>query len=77
MGWDEWSVGIHGDYGRLYEESDQHQKEDTMRWFGPKHTVGCGIDYARGVYFFTLDGDIISKTAPSSPQQADVHRRRD
>lgn len=63
-GWKERSVGYHSDDGGLFEESGWPAKEYKKK-YGSGSTVGCGIDYAEGKYFFTLDGDIISKITPS------------
>lgn len=60
-GWNKWSVGYHSDDGGLYVESSS--AISTWEKFGPGSTVGCGIDYAEGKYFFTLNGEIISKIA--------------
>ena len=57
-GWNAWSVGYHGDDGIVYEESSFRGKK-TGRTFGPGDTVGCGIDYDRGEYFFTLDQEVV------------------
>lgn len=57
-GWNAWSLGYHGDDGRIFEEATQG-KYPTGRKFGPGNTVGCGIDYDTDQYFFTLDGEVI------------------
>ena len=64
-GWNAWSVGYHGDDGRIFEEY-QHSKFRTGCKFGPGNTVGCGIDYASEAYFFTLDGKIVGTSPPES-----------
>lgn len=57
-GWNAWSLGYHGDDGRIYEEASRG-KYPTGRKFGQGNTVGCGIDYDTDQYFFTLDGEVI------------------
>ena len=66
-GWNVWSVGYHGNNGCIYEEYSQWMR-DTGCKFGTGSTVGCGIDYAREEYFFTLDG----KTVGMSPLESFV-----
>ncbi|OHF04301.1 hypothetical protein CORC01_00640 [Colletotrichum orchidophilum] len=56
-GWRKLSVGYHSDDGGLFEQSGS--KKGRYKAYRPGSTVGCGIDYAKGKYFFTLDGDII------------------
>ena len=56
-GWNAWSVGYHGDDGAVFEESPRSDTDGSA--FGPGDTVGCGIDYNRGEYFFTLDKEVV------------------
>ncbi|ENH71498.1 Ankyrin-1 [Fusarium oxysporum f. sp. cubense race 1] len=62
-GWYIWSVGYHGDDGAIYDDYEKSftTKEQTERTFGIGDNVGCGIDYDSGEYFFTLNGEIVSK----------------
>ncbi|KAJ3547132.1 hypothetical protein NM208_g1667 [Fusarium decemcellulare] len=55
-GWNVWSVGYHGDDGNIYEQSGEG-KHQTHRTFGIGNTIGCGIDYEKDKYFFTLDAE--------------------
>ncbi|UKZ82545.1 hypothetical protein TrVFT333_010334 [Trichoderma virens FT-333] len=55
IGWETWSVGYHGDNGGIYHEV--YIADDRIEYkYGPGNTVGCGINYDSGEYFFTLDG---------------------
>ncbi|KAK1841563.1 hypothetical protein CCHR01_15797 [Colletotrichum chrysophilum] len=67
-GWKKWSVWYHSDDGGLFEQSGEY--EGQYKTYQPGSTVGCGIDYAEGNYFFTLDGEIISKTTSSATRPA-------
>ncbi|KAL8393432.1 hypothetical protein RB595_003271 [Gaeumannomyces hyphopodioides] len=55
-----WTVAYHGDNGGIYEEHAR-TKYPTERLFGPGSTVGCGIDYHKGEYLFTLDGEVVAR----------------
>ena len=63
-GWRMWSVGYYANDGYVFEEG--RAIYDTGRGFGPGNTVGCGIDYTKGRYFFTLDGEVIGTSLPES-----------
>ncbi|KAI1119745.1 ankyrin repeat-containing domain protein [Nemania abortiva] len=54
-----WSVGFYGDDGQIFENC--HGTHCTERLFRPGNTVGCGVDYSKGEYFFTLDGEVIAR----------------
>ena len=60
VGWYGWTIGYHNDDGGIYEQCSP-KKYATGKVFGPNHTVGCGIDYAAGEYYFTLDGEPVGK----------------
>lgn len=60
LGWDLWTVGYHGDDGKIFEEYG-YGTYKTELLFGPGNTVKCGIDYGKGEYLFTLDGEVIGK----------------
>lgn len=62
-GWNMWSVGYHGDGGWIFE-ANTRCKYRTGRAFGPGNTVGCGIDYHRAEYYFTLGREVVG-TSPS------------
>ena len=57
-GWNMWSVGYHGDDGWIFE-ANTRSKYRTGREFGPGSTVGCGIDYDREEYYFTLGEEVV------------------
>lgn len=65
VGWNVWSVGYHGDDGCIYEERPS-RGYSTGRQFGPGNTIGCGIDYASGEYFFTLGGEVVGTSLPKT-----------
>jgi hypothetical protein len=62
VGWNAWSVGYHGDNGEIYENSN-YGVHDSKRTFGIGNTVGCGINYSEGMYFFTLNGMVVGKSS--------------
>ena len=57
-GWNMWSVGYHGDVGWIFEAYTR-SKYRIGRKFRPGNTVGCGIDYDRNEYYFTLGGEVV------------------
>ncbi|KAK3291436.1 ankyrin repeat-containing domain protein [Chaetomium fimeti] len=61
-GWMSWSVGLHGDDGKIFEQTG-YGVHRTGRLFGPGTTVGCGVDYEKGEYLFTLDGEVVAQMA--------------
>lgn len=67
-GWRSWSVAVHGDDGNIFEENDG-QTYRTGRLFRLGTTIGCGVDYEKGEYLFTLDGEIIGKGHPRERNQ--------
>ena len=58
-GWNIWSVGYHGNNGGIFEEESRRSTYNTGRKFGPGDTVGCGIDFHRKEYFFTVGTEVI------------------
>ncbi|KAF2807187.1 uncharacterized protein BDZ99DRAFT_465114 [Mytilinidion resinicola] len=60
VGWRTWTVGYHGDDGRVYEHN-YPVSSDTGRKFGPGDTVGCGVDYSAEEYFFALRSEVIAR----------------
>ena len=72
-GWHIWSTGYHGDDGLIVERKIVERKYDTSydckiqtdKKFKSGNTVGCGIDYSNGSYFFTLDGKEVGESANS------------
>ncbi|PQE22096.1 Ankyrin repeat-containing domain protein [Rutstroemia sp. NJR-2017a BVV2] len=63
-GWQTPSLGYHGDYGGVNENGSE--KNYDYNPFAEGHTVGCGIDYEVGSYYFTLDGKIIGMCSDKS-----------
>ena len=61
-----WSVGYHGDDGGIFEEQSRKPRYMTGRKFGAGDTVGCGIDYSKEEYFFTLNGRIVGTFLPKN-----------
>lgn len=57
-GWNVWSFGYHSDDGNVYEGAATYSI-GLGETFGYGETVGCGIDYMTGTYFFTLNGKIV------------------
>ncbi|UKZ60422.1 uncharacterized protein TrAtP1_001702 [Trichoderma atroviride] len=60
-GWNVWSVGYHNDNGGIYEQGSRPIA--TVEPYGIGQTVGCGIDYESGQYFFTCDGAVFGDQA--------------
>lgn len=58
-GWNLWSIGYHSDDGGIYQESWDMAR--SVKPYGVGQTVGCGVDYRLGQYFFTLDGEVVCK----------------
>lgn len=58
MGWNVWSVGYRGDDGSIFEEASRG-KHKSERKFGIGFTVGCGINFYREEYYFTLNGNVV------------------
>lgn len=60
VGWNTWSAGYHSDDGGIYAENSQASRmHETGHTFEHGNTVGCGIDYASDVYYFTVDGEVV------------------
>lgn len=58
-----WSIGYDGIDGNIYEEIDLSNETDMfVKPYGVNRTVGCGIDYQGGEYFFTYTGEVICKS---------------
>ena len=62
LGRNMWSVGYGGLDGGRFEVG--HPRRYTGRTFGPGNTVGCGIDYDRKEYFFTLGEKVVGMSLP-------------
>ncbi|KAK6499515.1 hypothetical protein TWF506_004145 [Arthrobotrys conoides] len=60
-GWNRWTVGYHGDDGGMFEENGTSSRRLGNK-FGIGNTVGCGVDYELGDYYFTLDGKIEARS---------------
>ncbi|EPS41964.1 hypothetical protein H072_4032 [Dactylellina haptotyla CBS 200.50] len=70
-GWNVWSVGYHGDDGGIYEgDGDDRAK---VAEYGVGQTVGFGVDYEGGEYFFTRDGNLECRYKPRDRML--VHRK--
>lgn len=54
-----WTVGYRGDNGEVYEED--RYSSSNIGTFGVDDTVGCGINYEKGEYYFTLNGELVGK----------------
>ena len=54
------SWAYHGDGGGFFS-SFKNRKAGESRSYGPGDTVGCGVDYEKGIVFFTRDGEKIEK----------------
>ena len=56
------SIGYHSDDGMIYERTtaDYSVRHEPIkcREYGENDTVGCGVDWDKGEYFFTLNGQI-------------------
>ncbi|KAI1129292.1 hypothetical protein F5Y10DRAFT_238620 [Nemania abortiva] len=61
-GWELWSIGYHGGDGKIFEGRFMSRPRvfGTGHRFGPGQTIGCGVDYERKIYFFTVDGVVIA-----------------
>ncbi|KAM0512588.1 hypothetical protein ACHAPE_008765 [Trichoderma viride] len=58
-----WSIGYDGIDGNVYEEGDLCNETDMfVKPYSVNRTVGCGIDYQEGEYFFTYNGEVICKS---------------
>lgn len=78
-GWDQFSIGYHGDDGNVF-----HRRQTEQSNFGPafmrseknvdgakagstaassRNVVGCGIDYSKGSVFFTRNGEFLGYAA--------------
>lgn len=55
-GWDAQSIGYHSDDGALFYGSGRSILPHYGPRYGPGDVVGCGIDYARCIVFFTFNG---------------------
>lgn len=55
-----WSIGYDRIDGNIYEQAGLCDK--FAQPYDVDRTVGCGIDYQEGKYFFTYDGEVIRKS---------------
>ena len=62
-----WSVGYDGLDGGIYKGFGG-RRDLTGRKFGHSNTVGCGIDYNRKEYFFTLGKEVVGMSMPKRIQ---------
>lgn len=66
-GWFEtrtWSLGWHADDFCLYAQDvpvNVDKGREYGRTWGEGDTVGCGVDFAKGITFFTLNGNYLGK----------------
>ena len=65
LGRNMWSVGYAGLDDRI-SEGFGRRIHTTGRTFGPGNTVGCGIDYNRKEYFFTLGKEVFGMSLPKN-----------
>lgn len=68
-GWDDESIGYHGDDGGLFHGTGARRARLGPK-FGPGDVVGCGIDYRSSVVFFTHNGRLLSRTLVLNKRQA-------
>ncbi|KAK1250659.1 hypothetical protein MKX08_010662 [Trichoderma sp. CBMAI-0020] len=55
-----WSIGYDGIDGKVYEEAEVcNETAMSLKPYGVNRTVGCGIDYQEGEYFFTYNGEVV------------------
>ncbi|KAJ1550031.1 hypothetical protein HK096_009125, partial [Nowakowskiella sp. JEL0078] len=62
VGWNKYSIGIHSDDGRVYE-NDKFGGRSFTGPFSVGQTVGCGYDLKSGRVFFTIDGVYIGEAS--------------
>lgn len=69
-GWYRWSLGYHGDDGKVYYENNPlpGDIDGYAKPYDVCDTVGCGIDYERGDYFFTRNGEVVCKCISTTHQ---------
>ena len=60
-GWDDSSLGYHGDDGGFYYASSLRMRRNFGPFFGSGDTVGCGVDYRGKSIFFTLNGTFLKR----------------
>lgn len=69
------STGYHGDDGYLRETMDE--TSSPVRFCDEKYptggvTVGCGIDWEAGAYYFTHEGELVGKLL-KDPQHSFIY----
>ncbi|KAJ1559620.1 hypothetical protein HK096_011614 [Nowakowskiella sp. JEL0078] len=71
VGWNKYSIGIHSDDGRVFE-NDKFGGRTFTGPFSAGQTVGCGYDPKSGRVFFTLNGVNIGE-ASKNPARHPYH----
>ncbi|KAJ1559897.1 hypothetical protein HK096_010732, partial [Nowakowskiella sp. JEL0078] len=71
VGWNKYSIGIHSDDGRLFE-NDKFGGRSFTGPFSKSQTIGCGYDEISGRVFFTIDGAFIAE-ATKKPSRHPYH----
>lgn len=60
LGWQKTSWGYHGNDGKTYHGSN-FELVSFGESYGKGDVIGCGVNSAKDVAFYTLNGEIIGK----------------
>jgi hypothetical protein len=63
LGMTKWSWGYHGDDGRCFDDQNSEEGRIYGLTYDQGDTIGCGVNFAENLAFYTKNGEIIGTYA--------------